>query len=86
MTETVDTTWDLLRKKFKSRYETDAPIELLVYYVYPWSNDALSWSEVGAFVAGELRSSPFRRVWFYEYFSDVVTLVCPAADCALAST
>jgi hypothetical protein len=80
MTPSIDMTSDLLRKKFKSRYETDAPIELLVYYVYPRSSDVLSWSEVRAFVAAELRSSPFRRVWFYDYSSGAVTLVHPPPD------
>jgi hypothetical protein len=36
MVPSIDLTRDLLRKKFESHYQTDAPIELLVYYLSPF--------------------------------------------------
>jgi hypothetical protein len=81
MTPAVDTTRLLLQKKFASRYESDAPMELLVYYLgQPPPSDAGWESEARALVNAELENSPFRRVWFYNGFTRAVALVCPAVD------
>jgi XRE family transcriptional regulator of biofilm formation len=63
----------------RTAYESDAPMELLVYYaaqpVIPvtWSHPALR-----AFITTELEGSPFRRVWVYDLASDSILWVHPS--------
>ena len=57
---------DALETKFGKSYETDAPIELLVFYEIQPSDGRVEISEVVDFVREHVGSSPFRRVWIHE--------------------
>jgi hypothetical protein len=63
----VDATPRLLEKKFRKSYRTDAPIELLAYYIAAPPDDEPKWrASVSEFLAFRTPSSPFRRVWLYD--------------------
>jgi hypothetical protein len=79
MTERIDQTLALLRKKFSRSYQSANPIELVAYYVSqppPWDRDG--WLEsVAAFITANLASSRFRRVWLFDHFTRSIPLVLP---------
>jgi hypothetical protein len=78
MTETVDQTLALLRKKFSRPYTATAPLELVAYYISQPPSDRGGWLEsVAAFITANLASSPFRRVWLFDHFTRNIPLVLP---------
>jgi hypothetical protein len=78
MTEMVDQTLALLRKKFRRPYTTTAPIELVAYYIFQPPSDRDDWLEsVAAVITASLSVSPFRRVWLFDHFTRSIPLVLP---------
>ena len=60
---------DRIAGKFSKTYETDDPIELLLYYDIHPDVGRIGLDEIGKTVHANLSSSPFRRVWVFDVHS-----------------
>lgn len=64
---------ECIEKKFKTSYQTDYPIELLLYYDYqPETSYSEALDVAKAYLSTEFISSQFQRVWIYSCWSDTV--------------
>jgi hypothetical protein len=78
MSEVVDRTTNLLERKFSKSYQSDAPIELLAYYVGAPPPEEPEWkADTLEFIRARWSQSPFRRVWLFDGFKRAIILVHP---------
>lgn len=75
--EVVDATLHMLTKKLASRYRSEAPVELLLYWTATPAPRAANWRDaIIACIRGQ-RASPFRRIWCFDLFQRAVVAVHP---------
>jgi len=73
-----DTTKERINEKFNKQYECDCPIELLVHSRIRSLPPNTLWShDVQEFVVQQLDSSPFQRVWVFDYVESEIRYVYP---------
>lgn len=67
-----------IESHFGTRYESDAPIDLVIYYSWqPVIPQTWSHPELLAFITKELPNSPFQRVWVCDMASESILFVHP---------
>ena len=67
-----------LQSKFRERYRTRVPIELVAYYASQPLFDRPGWlGPIERYVSTNLRSSPFRREWLFDHFAKSIRFVHP---------
>lgn len=78
MVKCTDEVLEKIEGKCKKRYVSDHPIELLAYYTNDPAPDDFDWQlEFHGNATKVLVWSPFRRVWVYDSFENVVKYVDP---------
>jgi hypothetical protein len=74
----ADTTVERIRVKFQKQYKCDCPIELIVHsWTHSLPPDTLWLASVREFVVQQLDSSPFQRVWVFDYVGSAIRYVYP---------
>ncbi len=74
----ADPTIYRITQKFKKKYSSSAPIELLAYYeLQPVLPESIWLPKLQTFTTQHLRSSGFRRVWVYDIKRNAVKFVYP---------
>jgi len=78
MTKRTEEIFGQIEKKFKKKYASDHPIELLAYYISQPASDSFNWqSEFHDYVFKTLSGCPFKRVWVYDNWSKAIKYVHP---------
>jgi hypothetical protein len=68
----------MVAKKFGGSYKSAYPIELLLYWTSAPAPRTAAWrGELLASIRGGRPSSPFRRVWCFDFFERAVVIVHP---------
>ena len=81
VTEFIDQTLAVLKRKFDKTYKTSASsIELLAYFAAHPAPKGADWrAEISKFITANLARSPFQRVWLFDTWlvSEGIVLVVP---------
>ncbi len=73
-----ETTASQIEKKFSKQYECDCPIELVVHSATkPLPPEPLWCEEVHEFVEREIKRSPFRKVWVFDFVRSAIQYAYP---------
>lgn len=77
--EVSDPTRDQISKKFKrDKYTSSVPVELLAYYeIQPVFPNAFWLCPLKKYVHNNLQSSPFRRVWIFDWKTKAILFEFP---------
>jgi hypothetical protein len=78
MTKRTEEIFAQIEKKCKKKYSSEYSIELLAHYTTQPSSNSFDWqAEFHDYLLKALSGSPFKRVWVYDQWSNVIKYVHP---------